>query len=260
MKLMRWFNLLLIVALALAFLPIHTASAAPAAVEIDRNSLYVPGEVVVAFTDGLTSTAYGAQANALAGQVGATVVARYGNLALLSFAEDADVPAMVEKVAATGKATLVEPNYVSWIPEQGKELAASISGTSIDGTYTIQSADGQKVEFTRKRLAAMRRISKQADGTIKAIPTFPNEFTYSGYNTNGFDLINAEVIYRDTATTPGVCVIDTGVDANHSDLSGKIVNGYDFVNNDPLPNDDNGHGTHVAGIITAKGNNGSTSA
>lgn len=130
----------------------------------------------------------------------------------------------------------------------------------IDGTYTIQSADGQKVEFTRKRLAAMRRISKQADGTIKAIPTFPNEFTYSGYNTNGFDLINAEVIYRDTATTPGVCVIDTGVDANHSDLSGKIVNGYDFVNNDPLPNDDNGHGTHVAGIITAKGNNGSTSA
>ncbi|HEX6922705.1 MAG TPA: S8 family serine peptidase, partial [Bacillales bacterium] len=53
-----------------------------------------------------------------------------------------------------------------------------------------------------------------------------------------------------------VAVLDTGVDANHQDLKGHVLPGYDFVNHDSNPADDNGHGTHVAGIIAAQTNNG----
>ena len=53
-----------------------------------------------------------------------------------------------------------------------------------------------------------------------------------------------------------VAVIDTGVDYNHSDLSSNMIPGYDFRNEDPDPMDDHFHGTHVAGIACAKGNNG----
>ncbi|WP_283787659.1 S8 family serine peptidase [Bermanella sp. WJH001] len=75
-----------------------------------------------------------------------------------------------------------------------------------------------------------------------------------------------------------VAVIDTGVNYNHSDLANNIwtntdeipgngidddangfiddVHGYDFVNNDGDPMDDNDHGTHCAGIIGAEGDNG----
>ncbi|MBM3993014.1 MAG: hypothetical protein FJ303_02495 [Planctomycetes bacterium] len=59
--------------------------------------------------------------------------------------------------------------------------------------------------------------------------------------------------YRGTGYS--VAVIDTGIDYNHASLGGgfgvgrRVVAGWDFVNNDADPMDDNGHGTHVAGII-----------
>ena len=50
-----------------------------------------------------------------------------------------------------------------------------------------------------------------------------------------------------------VAVIDTGIDYNHPDLKNCYAGGYDFVNNDNDPYDDNGHGTHVCGIIAGNG-------
>ena len=55
-----------------------------------------------------------------------------------------------------------------------------------------------------------------------------------------------------------VAVIDTGVDFNHPDLSGwgedgKVVGGYNFIQTNQLPLDNNGHGTQVAGVIAADG-------
>ncbi|MDX1520034.1 MAG: S8 family peptidase [Anaerolineae bacterium] len=56
--------------------------------------------------------------------------------------------------------------------------------------------------------------------------------------------------------TVTIAVIDTGVDLDHPDLQANIVPGFDFYNNDPVADDDNGHGSHVAGIAAAVGNNG----
>ena len=51
-----------------------------------------------------------------------------------------------------------------------------------------------------------------------------------------------------------VAVNDTGV-AKHPDLINRLLNGYDFSDNDNDPTDEDGHGTHVAGTIAAQGNN-----
>nr|AIF04546.1 peptidase S8/S53 subtilisin kexin sedolisin (vpr) [uncultured marine thaumarchaeote KM3_175_B11] len=51
-----------------------------------------------------------------------------------------------------------------------------------------------------------------------------------------------------------VSIIDTGIDLDHADLEGQIIGGYDFVDNDEIPEDTNGHGTQVAGIIASNGN------
>lgn len=80
-----------------------------------------------------------------------------------------------------------------------------------------------------------------------------------------------------TGSSDLVAVIDTGVDYLHEDLAANMwsnpgeipgdgvdndangfvddVHGYDFVNDDGDPMDDQGHGTHVAGTIGAVGNN-----
>ena len=55
-----------------------------------------------------------------------------------------------------------------------------------------------------------------------------------------------------------IAVIDTGVDFNHPDLlgwgeEGKVVGGYNFIQEGELPMDNNGHGTQVAGVIAADG-------
>ena len=74
------------------------------------------------------------------------------------------------------------------------------------------------------------------------------------------NIINASKVYNlqinntnITGLNVVVCVLDTGINYNHLDLLNKVIDGYDFVNVDNDSLDDNGHGTHVAGIIAANG-------
>jgi hypothetical protein len=53
-----------------------------------------------------------------------------------------------------------------------------------------------------------------------------------------------------------LAVVDSGADLAHSDLAGRFLPGYNFVNNSSDPTDDNGHGTAVSGTAAATGNNG----
>jgi hypothetical protein len=53
-----------------------------------------------------------------------------------------------------------------------------------------------------------------------------------------------------------LAIIDSGVQLSHPDFAGRLVAGFDFVNRDPVPEDDFGHGTMVAGIAGAATNNG----
>ena len=50
-----------------------------------------------------------------------------------------------------------------------------------------------------------------------------------------------------------VAVLDTGIDSGHPDFSGKVYAWQDMVNSETNPRDRNGHGTHIAGIITGSG-------
>jgi subtilisin len=72
-------------------------------------------------------------------------------------------------------------------------------------------------------------------------------------NSWGVDHIEADAIHSagDTGSGIDVAMIDTGINYNHPDLAANYKGGYDFVNGDSDPMDDNYHGSHVAGILAA---------
>lgn len=71
-------------------------------------------------------------------------------------------------------------------------------------------------------------------------------------STYGLDMVNAADVW-DRASGAGVVVaiVDSGVDLDHPALAPHLVAGIDLVDGDDQPDDLNGHGTHVAGIVVA---------
>ena len=88
----------------------------------------------------------------------------------------------------------------------------------------------------------------------------PNDPLYS--SQWGLTKIQADKVWGVTTGRQDtiIAVIDTGIDYNHPDLAANIWRehyySWNFVSNNADPMDDNGHGTHIAGIIGAVGNNG----
>ncbi|MBI3652476.1 MAG: S8 family serine peptidase [Acidobacteria bacterium] len=120
-------------------------------------------------------------------------------------------------------------------------------------------------------------VLAQPNFTYHIFDTFPNDPQYG--SMYGMTKIHMPTAWDTTTGNAAVVVadIDTGVDYNHQDLAanmwhnpGEIPNngidddgngfvddyyGYDFINHDANPLDDNNHGTHTTGTIGAVGNN-----
>jgi len=153
--------------------------------------------------------------------------------------------------------------------------------------YLMKINDGEDVLEKVKELSNDPDIEYAQPNYIMQAYYTPNDPYFSSSGSWGqaySDLWGIKLIEADDAwdTTEGdgaiVAVIDTGISYTHEDLKdnmwknpGEIpsngrdddsngfiddIYGYDFLNNDGNPIDDNGHGSHCAGTIAAVGNNG----
>lgn len=121
--------------------------------------------------------------------------------------------------------------------------------------YHIKLPRGSNVESVIKQLQMSPNIEYAEPNSILKASRTPNDAYYS--SQWGLPKISAEVAWDITTGTSDVvvAVVDTGIYFNHADLSGKIILGQNYVNEGSDPLDDNGHGTHVAGIVGAITNN-----
>jgi hypothetical protein len=79
----------------------------------------------------------------------------------------------------------------------------------------------------------------------------PNYNGGTAHGTNDADMDADQAWGLTRGAGQMVAVVDSGVQRDHPDLVGNLAPGYDWVGRDSDPNDENGHGTHVAGIIAA---------
>lgn len=156
--------------------------------------------------------------------------------------DNIDLTTLIEELSQRTDVEYVEPNYLF----------------SIDQNFEIKEIENKPQQ---------------------AVSSSPND-TYYG-DLDNIRQANIDKVWENGTTgAPSqiVAIIDTGIDYNHPDLAANMwvnpgeiagngidddgngfvddVYGYDFINNDGDPMEDNFHGTHVAGTVGAIGNNG----
>ena len=158
----------------------------------------------------------------------------------------------------------------------GRVLAKVAAGASETGVATALRASGAR-EVGRVPQIGVRilQVPAQAEQRVIAAlsrnPNFefaepdyianiiltPNDPYYAAYQWH-LPKVGAPTAWDTTTGSANVtvAVVDSGVQATHPDLAGRVLAGYDFANNDADPSDDNGHGTAVAGVAAARGNDG----
>lgn len=100
-------------------------------------------------------------------------------------------------------------------------------------------------------------VAADPDGVARALDVVPPPAaSASTVGVTNWQLLRADLPLAWQVTTGRgvvVAVVDSGVQADHPGLRGRVLPGRDFVNNDGDAADDDGHGTAVAGVIAADG-------
>lgn len=144
---------------------------------------------------------------------------------------------------------------------RGMEVVADLGAPGKDVPVVV-STEGRPVEQVVAELAAdpavervepNYRISIANEGSVAAVGVNDPK-TGDQYSLDRMRVRDAWSL--STGASNIIAVLDTGAQYNHPDLAGRLLPGYDFVNDDADASDDNGHGTWVAGIIAANANDG----
>ncbi|SDJ84326.1 Serine protease, subtilisin family [Lentzea albidocapillata subsp. violacea] len=164
-----------------------------------------------------------------------------------------------EAVLPGAGAQAVEGSYIVVLKDGARTPAGALASRyqgSVKHTYSA-ALNGFSVTGMSERQA--RRLAADPDVQFVERNTFA---TIQGTQSNpvwGLDRIdqanlplNRSYTYPNTASNVTAYVLDTGIRKTHSEFEGRASDGYDFIDNDAVAQDCQGHGSHVAGTVAGR--------
>lgn len=126
------------------------------------------------------------------------------------------------------------------------------------GADIVSVTSDQSATSMLKALKADASVEKASLDYIRTASAVPNDTYYGSDQAGALSAIRMPQAWdlTKTAGAQTVAVLDTGIDAGHPDLAGRVLAGRNEIQPGTTPNDNNGHGTMTAGIIGANTNNG----
>lgn len=175
-----------------------------------------------------------------------------------SFAAPEKSPGQAGRMIVVFKSWVNEPDYDEILQRTG---AVKIKNLRLTNAAVVLA--GPASEKALRQQMEVLRVDE--DAVVHALakprpaPPPPESLPW------GVDRIDADMVWDqnhdlvvDAGANAGggvkVAVLDTGIDLDHPDLQANIKGGVNTINSRKTPDDDNGHGTHVAGIIAAVDN------
>ncbi|MCM0605888.1 MAG: S8 family serine peptidase [Xanthomonadaceae bacterium] len=230
---------------------------------------YQPGELIVRFKEGPSVSS--ASVKSLYQSLGVRDVQTFsplmGRLQTIKLNPGVDTISALQAAQRDPRVERAQLNYILTIPEKSSKFVKTAKKhpyskqLNLFAFYETEEDNDQNGGHKDDRPKLERRpdlpSEEQPDEMAKhlwGLKTIQARAAWDNYPS--------EFKYNMT-----VAVIDTGIDYNHEDLgynlwrkksktTGKEFVGYDFIHDDELPYDDQGHGTHTAGTIGAVGYNG----
>jgi hypothetical protein len=160
-------------------------------------------------------------------------------------------PRVLIALAAAISAVLVLPAAPASAEEQVTVASVDVNGQDVQVlrlTVPLSQAGAAAQE-----LAAQTGNPAAIDTPLKLIEASNDTYRSQQWALDQVTFEDAQSLSSGSSVT--VAVVDTGVQANHPDLTGQVLTGWNIIKGTTASADDNGHGTHVAGIISAIGNN-----
>ncbi|WP_424188215.1 S8 family peptidase [Actinokineospora sp. G85] len=173
-------------------------------------------------------------------------------------------PAQAEAVAegaivGAGSPTAIPGSYIVKLKDVSTADSGTLSsryGGQVERVFhsALKGFTAKLTEKQAKRLAADPSVGSVEQNQVVRLAATQTNPTWGLDRIDQRNLpLSRSYTYASTGTGVNSYVIDTGIRVTHSEFAtGRAKNGYDFVQNDAVAQDGNGHGTHVAGTIAGR--------
>ena len=157
----------------------------------------------------------------------------------------------------------VEDQVKQTAEEQEEDVQESLEDpTEIEGINTVEDADPgkplnesekEKTSYEQDPVVFVNKVDPEDEPPLFNDLKFTDQWALEFMGLS--EILSEKLAIENGFQTRIVAVIDSGVCIDHPELKGKLVDGYDYIENDNVAQDEMGHGCAVAGIIAANSNN-----